>query len=137
MHELFQERDVQFLAQRNGEGIGRERPLINYLVRKRFRIGDDNIRAVFDKAKRGLQIQGKERQKIAEILEQLLLVEGTQRIILMIEALAIISSCKQFLQNSTRTREKCPPISGIVKINNSKKVIKNFRFWILNSEDLS
>jgi AraC-like DNA-binding protein len=57
---------------------------------------NNNIRAVFDKAKRGLQIQGKERQKIAEILEQLLLVEGTQRIILMIEALAIISSCKQF-----------------------------------------
>jgi AraC-like DNA-binding protein len=62
---------------------------------------NNNIRAVFDKAKRGLQIQGKERQKIAEILEQLLLVEGTQRIILMIEALAIISSCKQFLQLSS------------------------------------
>lgn len=57
---------------------------------------NNNIRAVFDKAKRGLQIQGKERQKIAEILEQLLFVEGTQRIILMIEALAIISSGKQF-----------------------------------------
>jgi AraC-like DNA-binding protein len=62
---------------------------------------NNNIRAVFDKAKRGLQIQGKAGQKIAEILEQLLLVEGTQRIILMIEALAIISSCKQFLQLSS------------------------------------
>jgi AraC-like DNA-binding protein len=62
---------------------------------------NNNIRAVFDKAKRGLQIQGKERQKIAEILEQLLFVEGTQRIILMIEALAIISSCKQFLMLSS------------------------------------
>lgn len=57
---------------------------------------NNNIRSVFDKAKRGLQIQGKERQKIAEILEELLFVEGTQRIILMIEALVIISSCKQF-----------------------------------------
>jgi AraC-like DNA-binding protein len=57
---------------------------------------NNNIRTVFDKAKRGLQIQGKERQKIAEILEELLFVEGTQRIILMIEALAVISSCKQF-----------------------------------------
>jgi AraC-like DNA-binding protein len=62
---------------------------------------NNNIRAVFDKAKRGLQIQGKAGQKIAEILEQLLFVEGTQRIILMIEALAIISSCKQFLQLSS------------------------------------
>jgi transcriptional regulator GlxA family with amidase domain len=50
-----------------------------------------------EKAKRGLQITGAPRQIVANLLEQLLVVpDGTQRIILMIEALAAIAGSKQF-----------------------------------------
>src|SRR5580765_167873 len=45
------------------------------------------IKTALDKAKRGVQITGKTRQRVAELLEQLLVAEGSQRIILLIEAL--------------------------------------------------
>jgi AraC-like DNA-binding protein len=58
---------------------------------------NNNIKAVMEKAKRGLQITGAPRQIVANLLEQLLVVpDGTQRIILMIEALAAIAGSKQF-----------------------------------------
>ncbi|HMK26041.1 MAG TPA: AraC family transcriptional regulator [Chitinophagaceae bacterium] len=53
------------------------------------------IKSVLEKAKRGLQITGKTKQGVAEILEELLNTEGTQRIILLIKALLIICGCKQ------------------------------------------
>jgi AraC-like DNA-binding protein len=54
-----------------------------------------NIKAVLDKAKRGLQITGRTRMAVAEILEDLLDADGPQRIILLIKALITISGCKQ------------------------------------------
>src|SRR6185436_5518823 len=53
------------------------------------------IKSVLEKAKRGLQITGKTKQGVAEILEELLNTEGTQRIILLIKALIIICGCNQ------------------------------------------
>jgi AraC-like DNA-binding protein len=53
------------------------------------------IRSVLEKAKRGMQITGKAKQRVAEILEQLLQAEGIQRIILLIEALSVIAGSKQ------------------------------------------
>jgi AraC-like DNA-binding protein len=53
------------------------------------------LRSVLDKAKRGLQITGKTRLKVAETLEELLDADGPQRIILLIQALFTISRCKQ------------------------------------------
>jgi AraC-like DNA-binding protein len=53
------------------------------------------IKTVLEKAKRGIQVTGKTRQKVAEIMEQLLESEGTQRIILLMEALSAIARCKQ------------------------------------------
>jgi hypothetical protein len=53
------------------------------------------IKSVLEKAKRGLQITGKTKHGVAEILEELLNTEGTQRIILLIKALLIICGCKQ------------------------------------------
>jgi AraC-like DNA-binding protein len=53
------------------------------------------LRSILDKAKRGLQITGKTRLKVAETLEELLDADGPQRIILLIQALSTISRCKQ------------------------------------------
>lgn len=53
------------------------------------------IKALLEKAKRGLQITGKTRQKVAELMEQLLHADGTQRIMLLIEALHTIAESKQ------------------------------------------
>lgn len=54
-----------------------------------------NIKVALEKARRGLQITGKTRQKVAELMEQLLHSDGTQRIMLLMEALNTIADCKQ------------------------------------------
>jgi AraC-like DNA-binding protein len=59
------------------------------------------IKTVLERAKRGLQITGKTRQKVGELLENLLVAEGTQRIILLIEALSAIGNCKQLVTLSS------------------------------------
>lgn len=53
-----------------------------------------NIKGILDKARRGLQITGRTRQKVAELLEYLLHSDGSTRIMLLIEALNTISECK-------------------------------------------
>lgn len=53
-----------------------------------------NIKAMLEKARRGLQITGKTRQKVAELLEHLLYSDGSLRIMLLIEALNTIAECK-------------------------------------------
>jgi len=53
------------------------------------------IRSLLDKAKRGLQITGKTRQKVAELLEALLQTDNNYRIILLMEALNLIAECQQ------------------------------------------
>jgi AraC-like DNA-binding protein len=52
-----------------------------------------SIKTALEKGRRGLQITGKTRQKVAEILEALIKAKGIQRIILLMEALSIIGSC--------------------------------------------
>ena len=54
-----------------------------------------HIRGLLDKAKRGLQITGKSRQKVAELLEALLQTDNNYRIILLMEALNVIAECNQ------------------------------------------
>jgi AraC-like DNA-binding protein len=54
-----------------------------------------NIKATLEKARRGLQITGRTRAAVAEALEDLLDADGPQRIILLIQALTTISTCKQ------------------------------------------
>jgi YesN/AraC family two-component response regulator len=48
-----------------------------------------------------LQITGKTRQRVAELLEGLLHTDNTHRIILLMEALSIISDCKQLIPLSS------------------------------------
>ena len=54
-----------------------------------------HIKTILDKAKRGLQITGKTREKVAKLLGSLLHASDNQRIILLIEALNVIASCDQ------------------------------------------
>ena len=54
-----------------------------------------NLKMILEKAKTGLQINGKTRLLVADLLEQLITSTGSQRIILLIEALCVIASCKQ------------------------------------------
>jgi AraC-like DNA-binding protein len=54
-----------------------------------------SIKTVVEKAKRGLQVTGKSRQRVADILQLMMNAEGSVRIILLLEALNIISSCNQ------------------------------------------
>src|SRR5215218_3814655 len=59
------------------------------------------IKTVLEKSRRGLQTTGKTRQRVAELLEQLLTAEGAQRIILLVEALSAIAACKQLITLSS------------------------------------
>ena len=56
---------------------------------------NNNLKIVLEKAKRGLQITGKPRLIVAELLEQLITSTGSKRIILLMEALSCISGCNQ------------------------------------------
>ena len=54
-----------------------------------------NIKTVLEKAKRGLQISGKAKQRIAELLVKLLNSDGSERLIHLIDALDTIATSKQ------------------------------------------
>jgi AraC-like DNA-binding protein len=55
-----------------------------------------NIKTVLDGARRGLQITGKTRLRVAELLEAMLHSYGSLRIVLLIEALNEIAESKNF-----------------------------------------
>jgi AraC-like DNA-binding protein len=59
------------------------------------------IKTVLEKARRGLQITGKTRQKVADLLEELQEIDGPQRIVLLIEALTQIANAKQLVPLSS------------------------------------
>ena len=59
------------------------------------------LKTVLEKANRGLQITGKIKQTVAELLELLQEVEGPQRIIFLIQALTAIANAKQLVPLSS------------------------------------
>ena len=56
---------------------------------------NSGLKMILEKAKRGLQINGKARLIVADMLEDLINSTGSKRILLLIEALSTIASCKQ------------------------------------------
>ena len=60
-----------------------------------------SIKTLLENSRRGLQINGKIKLKVAELLEQMLEAEGTKRIILLMEALSIIANCNQTVKLSS------------------------------------
>lgn len=58
------------------------------------------IKQLLEKAKRGIQVTGPAKIKVAQLLEELLTSEGTKRIIILMEALyAIVDSSYQFISS--------------------------------------
>jgi AraC-like DNA-binding protein len=60
-----------------------------------------HIKTILEKGKRGLQITGKTKLAVAEILQKLLSAEGPQRVMLLMEALYTIADCKQLVSLSS------------------------------------
>jgi AraC-like DNA-binding protein len=54
-----------------------------------------SIKGMLERARRGLQINGEAKYRVAEILERMLNADGPQRIMLLVEALSEIANCKQ------------------------------------------
>src|SRR5450631_2124637 len=67
-----------------------------------------HLKIVLDRAQRGLQVEGAACRKVAELLERLLEAEGMQRILLLMEALHVISGCGQ-----QGPASEAPPLSSI------------------------
>lgn len=59
------------------------------------------IKSLLENSRRGLQVNGKVKIKVADLLEQMLTAEGTQRIVLLIEALSLIANCNQTVKLSS------------------------------------
>ncbi|RXK86414.1 AraC family transcriptional regulator [Filimonas effusa] len=53
------------------------------------------IKSVLEKARRGIQVTGKPKQEIAELLEQLVQTEGPERIFLLMNILVILANIPQ------------------------------------------
>jgi len=53
-----------------------------------------NIRSTLQHAKQGIAVHGKARAQVSKLLEELLVTEGTKRILLLIEALTAIAHTK-------------------------------------------
>lgn len=60
-----------------------------------------SIKTLLYKAKNGLQITGKTKQHIAQLLQKMLYTEGTKRIIYLLEILDTIASSKQLITLSS------------------------------------
>jgi len=60
-----------------------------------------SLKLTLERAKRGLQITGKTKQRVACLLEELLNADGSYRIILLMEALQTIADCTQLAQLSS------------------------------------
>jgi len=58
---------------------------------------NSRLKALLDKAKRGLQVEGEAKNKIAHILERLLESEGMPRMILLMEAMHVLAESDQLL----------------------------------------
>lgn len=59
------------------------------------------LKTVLERAKRGIQVTGENRQVVAETLENLLIAEGPERIILLVKALSAIANCKELVPLSS------------------------------------
>lgn len=94
-----------------------------------------NIKNLLDKSKRGLQVTGTTRIKVATLLGSLLESTNTQRIILLMEVLNIIASCKELEQLSSigfryeKVEDENDRINAIYEYS-----LKNFKRPILLEE---
>jgi AraC-like DNA-binding protein len=90
------------------------------------------IKSLLEKAKRGVQVTGRTRERVGEVLESLLETDGVQRVMLLMQALAIIAECKEplilssigFKQDSFETEDDRINIIYDYSLKNFKRVIQ-------------
>ncbi len=56
---------------------------------------NQSVKLLLERSKRGIQVSGKTRELIADLLENMLTFHGTKRIILLMEALSIIANSNE------------------------------------------
>jgi AraC-like DNA-binding protein len=59
------------------------------------------LKAILYRAKRGIQVHGETRRKVAELLEELVEAEGMRRIMLLMKALYVLAESKQLTSLSS------------------------------------
>jgi AraC-like DNA-binding protein len=52
---------------------------------------NQSLKAIMEKAKRGLQVGGRAKDQVAKLLQKMLTAQGTKKILLLIEALSLIA----------------------------------------------
>ena len=90
------------------------------------------IKSLLEKAKRGVQVTGRTRERVAEVLESLLETDGVQRVMLLMQALAIIAECREplvlssigFKQDSFETEDDRINVIYDYSLKNFKRVIQ-------------
>lgn len=75
------------------------------------------IKLLLENSRRGLQVNGKIKQKVADLLEQMLEAEGPQRIMLLMEALSLIANCTQTVKLSSIGFKQAYDESENIRIN--------------------
>lgn len=76
-----------------------------------------SIKLLLENSRRGLQVNGKIKLKVADLLEQMLEAEGPQRIMLLMEALSLIANCNQTVKLSSIGFKQAYDESENIRIN--------------------
>jgi AraC-like DNA-binding protein len=94
-----------------------------------------HLRTLLDRAKRGLQVEGETRKKVAELLERIMEADGMYRLLLLMEALYTIAASQQTRQLSSIGFQHNFQEAEYERINTIYEYsLKNFRRPILLEE---
>jgi AraC-like DNA-binding protein len=93
---------------------------------------NSSIKAILDQAKRGIQVFGKTKETVSQLLEQMLDAYGTRKILLLMEALLAIANCDEismlssmgFQQNMKEIENERINSVYQFSLNNYKRKIK-------------
>jgi len=86
------------------------------------------IKSLLESSRRGLQVNGKIKVKVADLLEKMLDSEGASRIILLMEALNLIANCNQTVKLSSIGFKQDYDETSNIKINAIYNfTLENFR----------
>jgi AraC-like DNA-binding protein len=86
------------------------------------------IKTLLENSRRGLQVMGKIRTRVADLLEKMLDSQGSERIILLIEVLNLIANCNQTVKLSSIGFKQDYDETSNIKINSIYNfTLENFR----------
>jgi AraC-like DNA-binding protein len=86
------------------------------------------IKTLLENSRRGLQVMGKIKARVADLLEKMLESQGSDRIILLMEALNLIANCNQTVKLSSIGFKQDYDETSNIKINSIYNfTLENFR----------